>query len=91
AAQVRRAGHAEGAVGVAAVGAHQRALVQRDVGPVQDVLGVPEDGDAGVVLADGGLVAVGGAVADHPAAALLQPGRDAELGRLYLHLEKERG
>ena len=89
-AQICGAGHAEGAVAVAAVAAHQAALVQCDVGPVQDVVRVPEHADAGVVLADGAFVAVGGTVADHAATPGLQASWDPEFGRLNLHLCIER-
>ena len=58
----------------------QAALVERDVGPVDDVVPVPDDGDGGVVLGHGGLVAESCLVTDHRAG--LQSGWHSELGSL---------
>ena len=88
AAEIRRPGHTETAVRVSLVAADQLALVERDVGAVQQVVAVPHHGDAGVVLRHRGLVPVGRPVTNHPAA--IQPRRHPELGTLHLHLAHHR-
>ena len=66
-AEVSGPGHAQRAVRVTFVAADQPALVQGDVGPVDDVVPIPDDGDGGVVLADSGLVSECCSVTHHRA------------------------
>ena len=86
-AQVGCPGHAERTVRVAFVAPNQAALVEGDVGPVDDVVPVPDDGDGGVVLGHGGLVAEGCPVTDHGTG--LKSGGDSKLGSLNNECQME--
>ena len=65
----------------------QAALVERDVGPVDDVVPIPDDRDGGVVLTDSGLVAEGGPVTDHRVG--LKSSGNSKLGSLNNECQME--